>query len=88
MSIVTGRDLIDDPIIDKIVSDKGPFDLPSTDTQTIREVNVISEFKINENGYHLDPEIKEKHTAHRKPDQKRRYCQRARNRIQFHIETT
>ena len=59
----TGRDLIDDPIIDKIVTDKGPFDLPSTDNQTIREVNVISEFNINENGYHLDPEIKEKHTV-------------------------
>ena len=59
----TGRDLIDDPVIDKIVSDKDLFDLPSTDTQAIREVNVISESQINESGYHLDPEIKRRHTA-------------------------
>ena len=34
----TGRDLINDPIIDKIVSDKDPFDIPSIDTQVINEV--------------------------------------------------
>ena len=59
----TGRYLLDDPIIDKIVSDSGPFELPSTDLQVINEVNMISEFQINESGYHLDPEIKERHTA-------------------------
>ena len=59
----TGRDLLDDPIIDKIVSDRGSFELPSTDLQVINEVNMISEFLINEISYHLDPGIKKRHTA-------------------------
>ena len=58
----TGRNLLDDRIIDKIASDSSSFELPSTDLQVINEVNVISEFQINEIGYHLDPEVMKRHT--------------------------